>query len=360
MRLRFGAFILDDDRFRLERDGEVVPLRPKVFDLLVLLVRERARVVLRDELVTRLWSTTSVGAGSLSGLVNELRVALGEDARGPSSIRTVHARGYQFVAPVAVEGASGARGRGVTGIDGAAWRRMRVAVERAGAHAWVAVLSERAARRAWLARAMREAMEAGFEVRAASDGSDRSDPLASALADGAALGPVARDAGRVPIALAFEVEQPAVWARAGGLRRLLDLLGRAPVLVLAGIAERMPADPGAGEGGDDPLDDPRVEAVEITRDSEVLAPGETEVSGAADRVGGGPRRGWGPEEPGAGEALGAMAGMLRVLARSDAHGFVAALRTMGFEPAPSAPIRAVRRVEPGRRDPDGRRDAEAS
>jgi len=78
-------------------------MRPKVFDLLIYLVRHRERVVPREELVRVCWGETRVGEGSLSGLVNELRGALGEGARGSSSIRTVHARGYQFVAPVVSE-----------------------------------------------------------------------------------------------------------------------------------------------------------------------------------------------------------------------------------------------------------------
>ncbi len=100
MKIRFGEFELDEPRYVLERSGERVLLRPKVFDLLAFLVCNRARVVLREELVERLWESTSVCDGSLSGLVNELRQALGEQGRGPSSIRTVHARGYQFVARV--------------------------------------------------------------------------------------------------------------------------------------------------------------------------------------------------------------------------------------------------------------------
>ena len=100
MRIQFGPLELDEERFLLQRDGVRLDIRPKVFDLLVLLVRSRERVVLRDELVMALWGTTSVGLGSLSGLVNELRQALGESGRGPSSIRTVHGRGYQFVACV--------------------------------------------------------------------------------------------------------------------------------------------------------------------------------------------------------------------------------------------------------------------
>lgn len=100
MRIQFGSYWLDDQRFILERDGFRVSIRPKVFDLLAYLVRERDRVVPREELVEALWGGSAVGMGSLSGLVNELRKLLGEGGRGPSSIRTVHARGYQFVAEV--------------------------------------------------------------------------------------------------------------------------------------------------------------------------------------------------------------------------------------------------------------------
>ena len=103
MKIRFGEFELDSRRYRLRRGGETVALRPKVFDLLIYLARHRERVVPREELVRVCWGETRVGEGSLSGLVNELRGALGEGARGPSSIRTVHARGYQFVAPVVPE-----------------------------------------------------------------------------------------------------------------------------------------------------------------------------------------------------------------------------------------------------------------
>jgi DNA-binding winged helix-turn-helix (wHTH) protein len=100
MHIRFGQLELDEQRFLLQRDGVRLRVRPKVFDLLVHLIRYRERVVLREELILALWGTTAVGLGSLSGLVNELRQVLGEAGRGPSSIRTVHARGYQFVAAV--------------------------------------------------------------------------------------------------------------------------------------------------------------------------------------------------------------------------------------------------------------------
>ena len=97
VKIRFGEFLLDEARYALLRSGEVVALRPKVFDLLVHLARHADRVVRREELVRVVWGGTRVGAGSLAGLVNELRRALGEHGRGASVIRTVHARGYQFV-----------------------------------------------------------------------------------------------------------------------------------------------------------------------------------------------------------------------------------------------------------------------
>lgn len=107
MPIRFLRFELDPETYRLTRDAVLIPLRPKAFDLLAYLVANRDRVVPRDELVRVVWGHTNVGPGSLSGLVNELRTALGEPAGESGSIRTVHARGYQFVAAVAQSGAEG-------------------------------------------------------------------------------------------------------------------------------------------------------------------------------------------------------------------------------------------------------------
>ncbi|MCR9097333.1 MAG: winged helix-turn-helix domain-containing protein [bacterium] len=105
MPIRFRRFELDPETYHLSRDGRPVALRPKAFDLLAHLVAHRHRVVSREELVRVVWGHTNVGPGSLSGLVNELRTALEEPAGEAGSIRTVHARGYQFVAPVEDTGA---------------------------------------------------------------------------------------------------------------------------------------------------------------------------------------------------------------------------------------------------------------
>ncbi len=100
MKIQFDEFFLDDQSYVFERSGVPISLRPKVFDLLVQLLRHRDRVVRREELVEAVWQRTTVGPGSLSGLVNELRQALGEGRENSSMIRTVHARGYQFVGKV--------------------------------------------------------------------------------------------------------------------------------------------------------------------------------------------------------------------------------------------------------------------
>lgn len=129
MPTRFHDFELDEARFELTRAGRPVPLRPKAFDLLAYLVRHRGRVVRREELVGAVWGTTRVGMGSLSGLVNEVRQALGEAAGADSSIRTVHARGYRFVAPVLPVGTDAGRVRDAPeeGDDGMTGRASSVA-----------------------------------------------------------------------------------------------------------------------------------------------------------------------------------------------------------------------------------------
>ncbi|MGY8738129.1 MAG: winged helix-turn-helix domain-containing protein [bacterium] len=119
MKIQFDDFFLDDQCYVFERSGVPISLRPKVFDLLAQLLRHRDRVVRREELVEAVWQRTTVGPGSLSGLVNELRQALGEDRQSSSMIRTVHARGYQFVGKVDERSSRLEQGgRGVESLSG--------------------------------------------------------------------------------------------------------------------------------------------------------------------------------------------------------------------------------------------------
>jgi DNA-binding winged helix-turn-helix (wHTH) protein len=96
----FGPFSVDGGRRLLLRNGEPVPLSPKVFETLVALIENRERVLTKDELLQQVWGDTIVEEGGLTRNVSVLRKALGEKPDDHRYIVTVPARGYQFVAGV--------------------------------------------------------------------------------------------------------------------------------------------------------------------------------------------------------------------------------------------------------------------
>jgi DNA-binding winged helix-turn-helix (wHTH) protein/TolB-like protein/Tfp pilus assembly protein PilF len=96
----FGRFRLKTAERVLLREGEPVPLTPKVFDILITLVEKRGQIVEKDDLMKKVWPTTFVEEGNLTQNVSLLRKALGESAGGGQFIETVPRRGYRFVAPV--------------------------------------------------------------------------------------------------------------------------------------------------------------------------------------------------------------------------------------------------------------------
>jgi pimeloyl-ACP methyl ester carboxylesterase len=95
----FGDCELDLDRFELRRAGRRCPVEPQVFDLLAVLIRERHRVVPKEELLDTVWGNRFVSESALTSRVKAARQAIGDDGRSQRIIRTVHGRGYQFVAP---------------------------------------------------------------------------------------------------------------------------------------------------------------------------------------------------------------------------------------------------------------------
>jgi DNA-binding winged helix-turn-helix (wHTH) protein/Tol biopolymer transport system component len=97
----FGSFRLDADDHTLQRsDGVILPMTPKVADLLIVLAESAGKVVSKEELLDRLWAGTSVEEGNLSFQVHELRQVLGDHATAPRYVETVPRRGYRFIAPV--------------------------------------------------------------------------------------------------------------------------------------------------------------------------------------------------------------------------------------------------------------------
>lgn len=104
---RFGGFALDCDTRQLARERDEIHLSPKAFDLLSMLLANRARAVSKAELLEHLWPAVFVEENNLAGLVAEIRRALNDSAARPSFVRTVHAFGYRFVAPVTESAAAG-------------------------------------------------------------------------------------------------------------------------------------------------------------------------------------------------------------------------------------------------------------
>jgi len=96
-RYRFGEFILSVRQRQLSRNGQVLPLIPRYFDLLVLLIERRQTAVSRTEIFEQVWSDVVVSDGALSQAIRTLRRTLGDDSREPQFIRTVSRHGYSFV-----------------------------------------------------------------------------------------------------------------------------------------------------------------------------------------------------------------------------------------------------------------------
>ncbi|HEV2835878.1 MAG TPA: winged helix-turn-helix domain-containing protein [Pyrinomonadaceae bacterium] len=96
----FGRFRVKVAERVLLRDGEIVPLTPKVFDILLTLVEKSGQVVSKDELMKRVWPDTYVEEGNLTQNISLLRKALGETPEGTQFIETVPRRGYRFVAEI--------------------------------------------------------------------------------------------------------------------------------------------------------------------------------------------------------------------------------------------------------------------
>jgi Tol biopolymer transport system component/TolB-like protein/Tfp pilus assembly protein PilF len=100
----FGPFRLDAGEYVLLRDGQIIPLTPKVFETLLVLVENSGHVVDKDELYKRVWQDAFVEETNLTKNISILRKILSEGAGERSFIETVPKRGYRFVVPVRISG----------------------------------------------------------------------------------------------------------------------------------------------------------------------------------------------------------------------------------------------------------------
>ncbi|MEO1311014.1 MAG: tetratricopeptide repeat protein [Pseudomonadota bacterium] len=101
MRVCFGDFELDAAARELRRGGEAVRVEPQVFDLIVYLIEKRARVVSRDDIIDAVWDGRIVSDAAISSRIKSARQALGDDGRAQAVIKTVHGKGFRFIADVA-------------------------------------------------------------------------------------------------------------------------------------------------------------------------------------------------------------------------------------------------------------------
>jgi DNA-binding winged helix-turn-helix (wHTH) protein len=98
--LTFLDFRLDRRSGRLLHGRESIPLRPKTWAVLLYLADRPGVLVTRDELLDAVWPHVAVTPDTLSKSIGELREALGDDARKPRFLETVHRRGFRFIASI--------------------------------------------------------------------------------------------------------------------------------------------------------------------------------------------------------------------------------------------------------------------
>src|SRR5713226_4340371 len=101
----FGPFQLDVASRGLYRSGEFVPLAPKAFETLLVLVQDAGRVVTKEQLLERVWPDAFVEEGSITNNISTLRKILNPHFEGDGPITTVARRGYRFSAAVRLRSA---------------------------------------------------------------------------------------------------------------------------------------------------------------------------------------------------------------------------------------------------------------
>lgn len=100
---RFDEYELDLAKRRLLRSGEVVPLKPKAFDLLAVLVENNGKLLSKDDIFQLVWGDQFVEETNLSVSISAIRKALGETASEPKYITNVSGRGYYFTGDLNVD-----------------------------------------------------------------------------------------------------------------------------------------------------------------------------------------------------------------------------------------------------------------
>jgi TolB-like protein len=108
LRYLFEKYAFDTDRRELHRGADVVSVAPQVFDLLDYLIRNRERVVSKDDLINAIWNGRSVSDAALTTRLNAARSVIGDSGEEQRLIKTLPRKGFRFVGPVReVQGLAG-------------------------------------------------------------------------------------------------------------------------------------------------------------------------------------------------------------------------------------------------------------
>jgi TolB-like protein len=100
LRYLFEEYAFDTDRRELHRGADVVSVAPQVFDLIYYLIRNRERVVSKDDLINTIWNRRSVSDAALTTRLNAARSAIGDSGQEQRLIKTLPRKGFRFVGPV--------------------------------------------------------------------------------------------------------------------------------------------------------------------------------------------------------------------------------------------------------------------
>src|SRR5262249_4999896 len=100
MRYLFEDFALDVERRELHRGRDAVSLTPQAFDVLLHLVRNRGRVVRKDDLISAIWGGRIISDAALATRLNAARAAIGDDGDQQRLIKTLQRKGFRFIGDV--------------------------------------------------------------------------------------------------------------------------------------------------------------------------------------------------------------------------------------------------------------------
>lgn len=117
LRYLFGDCVLDTDRRELRRGADLLSVTPQVFDVLDYLIRNRERVVCKDDLIAAIWKGRIVSDAALTTRINVVRNAIGDSGESQRLIKTLPRKGFRFVGAVQEERAPAAAAVAATPME---------------------------------------------------------------------------------------------------------------------------------------------------------------------------------------------------------------------------------------------------